>query len=109
LIYLSGCNIVIPGYGHVKVPLVISEIEVNFTTIIQNVDFAYECMFQSAAPQANLGPRSPCSVGLMVPASTFMYGSILIAVTFNPDIFKRRPVEEAICESFKHGFKKSVL
>jgi hypothetical protein len=30
-----------------------------------------------------------------------MYGSILIAVTFNPVIFKRRPVDEAIRESFK--------
>jgi hypothetical protein len=48
-------------------------------------------------------------VGLIVPASTFMYGSILIAVTFSPDIFKRRPVEEAICESFKHGFEKRGL
>jgi hypothetical protein len=31
----------------------------------------------------------------MVPASMFIYGSILIAVTFNPVVFKRRPVLEA--------------
>lgn len=37
----------------------------------------------------------------MVPASTFMYGSILMAVTFNPVIFNKRPVDEAICGSFK--------
>jgi hypothetical protein len=39
----------------------------------------------------------------MVPASTFMYGSILIAVTLSPVIFKRRPVDEAIHEDFKLG------
>jgi hypothetical protein len=37
----------------------------------------------------------------MVPASTFMYGSILMAVTFSPVIFNRRPVDEAICGGFK--------
>jgi hypothetical protein len=52
---------------------------------------------------------SPCSVGLMVPASTFMYGSILIAVTFNPVIFNRRPVDEAICGSFKISMAKIRL
>jgi hypothetical protein len=30
-----------------------------------------------------------------------MYGSILIAVTFSPVIFKRRPVDEAMCEEFQ--------
>jgi hypothetical protein len=45
----------------------------------------------------------------MVPASTFIYGSILMAVTFSPVIFKRRPVDEAICGSFKLGFAKIGL
>ena len=45
----------------------------------------------------------------MVPASTFMYGSILMAVTFSPVIFNKRPVDEAICESFKLGAAKICL
>jgi len=36
------------------------------------------------------------SVGDIVPASTFMYGSILIDVTLSPAVFKRRPVLEAM-------------
>ena len=32
----------------------------------------------------------------MVPASKFRYGSILIEATFNPIVFSKRPVEEAI-------------
>ena len=31
----------------------------------------------------------------MVPASTFMYGSILMLVTFNPMVLSNKPVEEA--------------
>ena len=31
----------------------------------------------------------------MVPASIFMYGSILIAVTFKPAVFSNNPVDEA--------------
>jgi hypothetical protein len=34
LIYLSSRDVVVPGQGHVKVPLIISEIEINFATII---------------------------------------------------------------------------
>jgi hypothetical protein len=41
-------------------------------------------------------PDSPCSVGAIVPASMFMYGSILIAVTLRPAVLSRRPVLEAI-------------
>ena len=44
----------------------------------------------------------------MVPASTFIYGSILIDVTFNPVIFNRRPVDEAICGCFKIRVAKIV-
>lgn len=36
------------------------------------------------------------SVGLIVPASTFIYGSILILVTFRPRVFRRSPVLEAM-------------
>jgi hypothetical protein len=36
------------------------------------------------------------SVGAIVPASTFMYGSILIEVTFMPIVLRSRPVEEAV-------------
>ena len=32
----------------------------------------------------------------MVPASMFMYGSILIAVTFKPVVLRRRPVLDAV-------------
>ena len=52
-------------------------------------------IFRALSP-STLYDGSPCSVGLMVPASTFMYGSILMAVTFSPVIFNRRPVDEAI-------------
>jgi hypothetical protein len=45
----------------------------------------------------------------MVPASTFMYGSILMAVTFSPDIFKRRPVEEAIREFQTRVWEERVI
>jgi len=38
-----------------------------------------------------------------------MYGSILMAVTFNPVIFNRSPVDEAICESFKLRAAKICL
>lgn len=37
----------------------------------------------------------PCSVGAIVPASMFMYGSILIAVTLRPAVLSKRPVLEA--------------
>jgi len=40
--------------------------------------------------------RVPCSVGLIVPASMFIYGSILIAVTFRPVVLSKRPVEDAV-------------
>ena len=40
--------------------------------------------------------HSPCSVGAIVPASMFMYGSILIAVTFKPAVLSNNPVLEAI-------------
>jgi hypothetical protein len=39
----------------------------------------------------------------MVPASMFMYGSILIAVTLRPVVFRRRPVDEA---TRAHSFQK---
>lgn len=45
----------------------------------------------------------------MVPASTFMYGSILMAVTFSPVIFKRRPVDEAICEFQTQGYEDMLM
>lgn len=38
---------------------------------------------------------SPCSVGAIVPASIFIYGSILMAVTFKPVVLSKRPVEDA--------------
>jgi len=42
LIDFSSCDIVISGQGHVKVPLIISQIEINLAAVIQNVNFAYE-------------------------------------------------------------------
>lgn len=36
-------------------------------------------------------------MGDMVPASMFMYGSILMAVTLNPSVLRSRPVDEAVC------------
>jgi len=35
----------------------------------------------------------------MVPASMFMYGSILMAVTLKPSVLRSRPVDEAVGDS----------
>ena len=40
--------------------------------------------------------HSPCSNGDIVPASTFKYGSIFIAVIGIFNIFKTTPTEEAV-------------
>jgi hypothetical protein len=40
----------------------------------------------------------------MVPASMFMYGSIFMAVTERPVVFRRRPVEEAVREVGRLGY-----
>jgi hypothetical protein len=46
-----------------------------------------------------IGKPVPCSVGAIVPASIFMYGSILMEVTFRPVVFNNKPVEEAVINS----------
>jgi hypothetical protein len=42
----------------------------------------------------------------MVPASMFMYGSILMAVTFKPAVLRRRPVLDAKSISAAYAVKQ---
>jgi hypothetical protein len=53
LVYLSGRDVVIPRQGHVKVPFVISQIEINLAAVIQYVDFPYESIVQSIHPKSS--------------------------------------------------------
>ena len=41
----------------------------------------------------------------MVPASMFMYGSILMAVTLRPVVLRSKPVEEAVTW-LEHGLER---
>lgn len=82
LIYFSSRNAVFPCQGHVEVSLVIAQVQVYFTAIVQNKTFAVpaECLLDPSLFGMETG-RKTYSVGAMVPASTLRYGSILIAVT----------------------------
>jgi hypothetical protein len=39
---LARRDVVGPGQGHIKVTLVVTKIEIDFTTVVQNKDFTYE-------------------------------------------------------------------
>lgn len=40
LIYLAGCNVAFASKSDIEVALVVSEVEVDFTAIIEDKDFA---------------------------------------------------------------------
>jgi hypothetical protein len=93
LVDFASGDIIIAGEGDVEIPLVVAKVEIDLSSVVQDIHLA--CKGQFYFLEVKERSSSPCSVGRIVPASMFMYGSILIAVTFNPVVFKRSPVEEA--------------
>lgn len=91
---LSGRDVVVPRQSYVEVTLVVSEVKIHLATIVEDIDLAYDRVLK-ARRLRNSGRLVPCSLGRMVPASMFMYGSILIAVTFSPVVLSSKPVEDA--------------
>ncbi len=116
LVDLSSSDVVVLRQCNIQVPFIVSQIQIGLTTIIENVYLTYQSNpFILGPPLHNqkiqfcvnpphpqihvisLPPGdSPCSVGAIVPASMFMYGSILIDVTLSPVVLRRRPVDEAV-------------
>lgn len=111
LIYLASGDVVLSGQSDVQIPLVVAQVEVDFTSIVKNEDFSVPTV-GSAQGLEYIEVLISYSVGAIVPASTFMYGSILMEDTciagqyvehvglgqrhiFKPIVLSRRPVEEA--------------
>jgi hypothetical protein len=99
LVNLSSGNVVIPRQRYVEVSLIVSEIEIGLSTVVQHIDLTWNKQVihsqDTLQNRSHIIPNAPCSVGAIVPASMFMYGSILIEVTFNPVVLSKRPVDEA--------------
>ena len=83
LIDLTCCDIVLPCEGDVEVSFVISEVEIDFSAVVEDKDFTVPGRPSSASfkPTRTFIKDEAYSVGAIVPASTFMYGSILIEET----------------------------
>lgn len=111
LVDFAGCDVVFACEGNIEIPFVVSEIKINFSSIVENKDFTVSVESLGCVQRA-IEAGNPYSVGAMSPASIFMYGSILIEETcidcqlairvivferliFNPVVFNSRPVEEA--------------
>lgn len=70
-INLACRDIVIARQRDVQISLIVSEVEIDFSTVVQDVDLA--CTPESVDNSQNIfGSTSPCSWGLIVPASIFM-------------------------------------
>lgn len=81
LVYFAGGYVVFPSKGDVQVALVISEVEINFATIVKHKAFAMSMTLLVFSITEAWISKGQYSKGFMSPASMFMYGSILIAVT----------------------------
>lgn len=79
LINLAGCDVAISGQGDVQIALVVAQIEVYFTSIVQHEAFAMPVSGQLPRLEDDNGMTH--SVGAMVPASMLRYGSILMEDT----------------------------
>jgi hypothetical protein len=84
LIDLARCDIILACEGDVEVALVVSEVEIDFSAIVEDKDFTVpgRPKLASFKPTHALIKTKAYSVGAIVPASTFMYGSILIEETY---------------------------
>jgi hypothetical protein len=74
---LARRNIVVTRKGDVKITLVVTKIEIDFTAVGEDEDFAVPVLTQYKARDVWL-ERKAYSFGFMVPASTLRYGSTLI-------------------------------
>lgn len=92
LIDFASGDVVVLAQADVEVSLVVPQIQIRLSTIVQHIHLACN---RSVCPDTRKEADIPCSVGAIVPASMFMYGSILIAVTFSPVVLSRSPVLEA--------------
>lgn len=97
---LAGRDVVVAAERDVEVPLVVAKVEICLSSVVQHEHLACTPQ-QSPVSLAEVNPARgpvgdpPCSVGDMVPASMFMYGSIFIAVTLKPSVLSSKPVDEA--------------
>ena len=82
LIDFPSSNVVFPGQGDVQITLVIAKIKVNFTTIVEYKAFAVSTIILSLTDLLMASLVVKYSRGFIRPASMFIYGSILIDVTF---------------------------
>lgn len=73
----SGGDVVVSRQSNIQITLIVAQIEVDLSTIVQNVDFAcgeqnrYKLLLSSEGIEASEDDL-PCSVGAIVPASIFM-------------------------------------
>lgn len=118
---LAGGDVIFSSQCYVQVPLVVAQVEVDFSAVVEdeNLPMPVDFLVLIVLPLPLLLNGCTYSVGAMVPASTFMYGSTLIEETccacqprnlhrmqrytrfhrqpiFNPMVLSSRPVEEAI-------------
>lgn len=79
LIYLASRYIVLARKGDVQIALVIAQVEVDLPAVVEDEDLTMSAkgLVEYCAPSEGC----PYSVGAMVPASTFIYGSTLIEET----------------------------
>jgi hypothetical protein len=92
LVDFSSRDVVVLVQADIEVSLIVSEIQIRLSSIIEYIHLTCLSAFIISVPGEL---HVPCSVGAIVPASMFMYGSILIAVTFRPVVLRRRPVLDA--------------
>lgn len=93
LVHLAGSDVVVFAQADIEITLVVSKIQVRLSAIIQDVHLTWTNERKKASSEIRC--HAPCSVGAIVPASMFMYGSILMAVTFKPVVLSRSPVLDA--------------
>jgi hypothetical protein len=69
LVDLAGCDVVVAGEGDVEVALVVAEIEIDFTAVGENEDFAVPARCSVCCMEPHVR-GSAYSFGFIVPAST---------------------------------------
>ena len=67
-VYLASCDIVILGQRNVQIPLVITQVQIDFATIIQDVDFAM--FFRVHCPRIDV------KIGVDLDSSDFQSSSL---------------------------------
>ena len=94
LVNLAGCDVVLPSQCDVQVSFIVSQIEVNFSAVIE--DKALSVLRGSHSSSIDIHIAEITVRSGFIRASCEHYGSILIEDTFKPIVFSSRPVDDAI-------------